>query len=332
MFAARLGRVFVLDLLNLSTCYYKGQTGVRKSGIRELECMASRNGVNPNVDAPPKPHTAKTDWTTADAEEERDLIRQDAATSAAALDDTMTMQEADARREVPRMRTDAANPNKNRSFAGSTTVRGMLSSNMKKDYSRTKRAWVQSLPKTRRRAVERTMSDRASLEGVNRALHSTVGMKSELPSAVRRRIEATDRAIQDYERTNDRQHIVYATLQAPRPHGNSRTALRNRLAAMAADPEETQGLTFDGYIPATHSLGNVSDSADIVMEIRTRSGAYLGTSDTTPNSDHVVGRGRVLKPVGVHEVPYMTPEGSRGTRYLVQMDDVTPEERGTARS
>ena len=61
------------------------------------------------------------------------------------------------------------------------------------------------------------------------------------------------------------------------------------------------------------------------MEIRTKSGAYLGTSDTTPDASHLVGRGRVLRPVSVHEVSYVKPDNTRGTRTVVQMDDVTPE-------
>lgn len=290
--------------------------------------MASRNGVNPNVDSPPEPHTRKTDWSSITEEEERANVRAEASTAAAALDEIMSTREADARREVPRLRMDAANPNKNRSFPGPAQVRSMLSSNMKKDYSKHKRGWVDGLPKVRRNAVQRVMSDRDSLEGVNRALHQVVSQRSELPTNVRRRVEATDRAIQDFERTNERQHVVYATLQAPKAHGNSRTALRSRLMAMStmAGSEDAQGLTFDGYIPATHSLGNVTDGPDIVMEIRTRSGAYLGSSDTTLNADHVVGRGRVLQPVGVHEVPYVMPDGSRSTRWVVQMDDVTPDQ------
>lgn len=291
----------------------------------------ARNAVNPNVDAPPTEHTRRAEWSTITDEGEREDIRAEVRGSAAALDETLSLREADARREVPRLRTDAANPNKDRSLPAPSAVRGMLSSNMKKDYNKGKKAWVSGLPKTRLNAMERTMTNRQHLETVNRGLNRHVGMKSELPGPVRKRVEHVDRAIQDFEQNNERRHVVYATLQAPKDHGNSRNALRRRLSQMSEDTSGNQTLTFDSYIPASHSLGNLNEGPDIVMEIRTRSGAYLGTSDTTPNADHLVGRGRVLRPVGVHEVAYVKPDGSRGERWVVQMEDVTPEDRTTAR-
>lgn len=290
----------------------------------------ARKGVNPNVDSPPLPATRKTEWIDPLTEAAAAGTRADIGATDSALADTLTGREADARREVPRSRTDAANPNKDRTLPPPTALRTLLSSNRKKDYNKHKRAWVETLPRTRLRAVQSVMGDRENLEGVNHALHSVVGRRSELSPAVRRRVEATDRAIADYERINERQHIVYTVLRSPYDHGSSRTALRDRLTAMAnrGDIEEVgnsrRDLTFDGYIPATHSMGTIEDGPDIVMEIRTRSGAYLGTSDTTLNADHVIGRGRVLRPVGVHEVPYVSADGSRRTRFVVQMDDVTP--------
>ena len=162
---------------------------------------------------------------------------------------------------------------------------------------------------------------------MNRELNGVVGMRSDLPPATQRRVREIDRSIQAFERTNEREHIVYTTLKAPKDHGNSRNALRNRLEEMTQNEEgsENSTLTFDSYIPASHSIGTLKDSPDIVMEIRTKSGAYLGTSDTTPDASHLVGRGRVLRPVSVHEVSYVKPDNTRGTRTVVQMDDVTPE-------
>lgn len=293
--------------------------------------MAERNKLGPNAPTPPTaPHSASGEWESeaqsSEAEADRTLNRTDAG----ALDETMTMQESDARREVPRLRDDAVRPRKMRKFAAPDQPRRMLSSNMKKEYSQTKRAWETKLPKTRRRALDRTMRDTASLEGLNRALRGTHGTKSELPSAVRKRAESVDRTIQDYERTNERQHIVYTTLRAPKDHGNSRNAVMRRLTEMGENPE-SQPLTFDGYVPATHSLGNIENDKDIVLEMRTKSGAYLGTSDTTPNADHIVNRGRSFQVVGAHEVSYAKPDGSTGTRTVVQVDDVTDDGRTSAK-
>lgn len=293
--------------------------------------MASRNELGANAPTPPaSTHSAQGEWedggSAAEAESDRTLNRTDAG----ALDETMTMQESDARREVPRLRDDVVRPRKMRKLPAADQQRRMLSSNMKKEYSQTKRSWETKLPKTRRRALDQTMRDSASLEGLNRALRGTNGTKSELPSGVRRRADSVDRTIQDYERTNERQHIVYTTLRAPKDHGNSRNAVLRRLTEMSDDPE-ARPMTFDGYVPATHSLGNIENEKDIVLEMRTKSGAYLGTSDTTPNADHIVNRGRSFQVVGAHEASYVKPDGSTGTRTVVQVDDVTDDGRTSAK-
>ena len=170
------------------------------------------------------------------------------------------------------------------------------------------------------------------LEGINRQLAAVTGLRSRLTPAAKRRIEAVDRAIQDFEVHNNRQHLVYATLLAPKNNDKDRAKLRGVLRSMAERPDDPRAaMTFDGYIPATHSLGNIGDGDDVVMEIQTRSGAYLGSSDSLPDADHIVGRGRTLKPVGVRQVEVVKPDGSTGTRWVVQMTDVTDDGRTTAR-
>lgn len=288
--------------------------------------MARSSTVNPNVDSAPQEYTRQAEFSTESAEREREDVREDARATAAALRENLPERSAEARVEVPRTRTDAINPRKSRRLPSPSSERQMLSSNMKKEYNKNKRGWVEIMPKTHYQAMKRTMSNRAMLEGVNRQLNNVVGMRSELPPATRRRIGEIDRAIQTFESQNEREHVVYATLKAPKPHGNSRNALRRRLAAMTEDSTSPQtAITFDSYIPASHSLGTINEGSDIVMEIRTKSGAYLGTSDTTPDASHLVARGRVLRPVSVHEASFVKPDGTRGTRTVVQMDDVTPD-------
>lgn len=254
------------------------------------------------------------------------------ATDAAALDETMTMGEADARRETPRMRTDSANPRKARSFPSATDPRPSLSSRRKKEYSSTKREWVQHLPGSRRRVVNALTSDRQNWEDTNSMLRAVNGTRSELDPRVEKFVSTTDRAIQDFERTNEREHLVYAVMRPPRDHGNSRNALMRHLRSRAEDAE-SEPFTYDSYIPADHTMGNVDPGRNgVVMEIRTRSGAYLGTSDSTPDASHIIGRGRDLRVVGVQEnVPYEDSDGTIRYRTVVQMDDVTDDGRTTAR-
>lgn len=287
----------------------------------------SSNVVNPNVDSPPEEYGRRGEFDTESAEREREDIREDARASAGALRENMSERTADARSEVPRARTDSINPRKSRSLPSPSTERQMLSSNRKKEYNKGKRAWVEQMPKSHYQAMKRTMSNRQMLEGVNRELNGVVGMRTDLPPATQRRVREIDRSIQSFESRNEREHVVYTTLKPPKEHGNSRNALRRRLEAMTENEEgsENSTITFDSYIPASHSLGTVRDSPDIVMEVRTKSGAYLGTSDTTPDASHLMGRGRVLRPVSVHDASFVKPDGTRGTRTVVQMDDVTPD-------
>lgn len=288
--------------------------------------MARSSTVNPNVDSAPEEYTRRAEFSTESAEREREDIREDARATATALRENMSERTADARSEVPRTRTDAINPRKSRRLPSPSSERQMLSSNMKKEYNKGKRGWVEVMPKSHYQAMKRTMANRQMLEGVNRQLNSVVGMRSELPPATRRRIGEIDRSIQAFESQNEREHIVYATLKSPKEHGNSRNALRRRLEAMTEDPNSPDStITFDSYIPASHSVGTLNNGPDIVMEIRTKSGAYLGTSDTTTDASHLVARGRVLRPVSVHDASFVKPDGTRGTRTVVQMDDVTPD-------
>lgn len=265
---------------------------------------------------------------TAAAARERDDIREDARATDAARREEMTESGADRRAEVPRTRVDALNPNKGRKFPSPNAVRQNLSSNMKKDLNRLKRSTLASIPNTRFMKLSRVVGNRQVLGRVNERLHDVVGLRSEMRPAERRTVGEIDNSIADFEAQNEREHIVYATLAAPKKHGNSRNALRSRLEAMASrdddSPEQTY-VTFDGYIPASHTLGQVPDSDEIVMEVRTRSGMYMGTSDTRPEADHLVGRGRDLRPRAVREVPFVRSDGTQGRRWIVQMDDVTPD-------
>ena len=294
--------------------------------------MARRsNAVNPGVDSPPEEYTRRSEFPSDAAEQEREEIRQDARSTSEALYENMPDRSADARSEVPRTRTESINPRKSRKLPSPSAERQMLSSNMKKEYNKSKRTWVEAMPKSHYQAMKRTMSNRQMLEGVNRELNGVVGMRSELPPATQRRVGEIDRSIQVFEAGNEREPIVYTTLKPPKEHGQSRNALRRRLEKMADNPDsEHSTVTFDSYIPASHSIGTISDGPDMVMEIRTKSGAYLGTSDTTPDASHLIGRGRVLRPVSVHEASFVKEDGSRGTRTVVQMDDVTPDTRQTA--
>lgn len=262
-------------------------------------------------------------------EADRVLNREEASQ----LDENMTMQESDARREVPRLRTDSITGKRNATLAKPGELRSMTSSRIQKDLSVTKNKAIRSMPQTRVRTVNGVMHDPDALEGINRDLRVTHGTRSEITPKRRRAVSDIDRTIQTYETQNTRDHIVYTTLRAPNAHGETGAGFQHRLRR-AAERDGDATMTFDGYIPSTHSAGNITTSdQDIVLEMRTRSGMYLGGSDSTPNSDHLVGRGRTFKIESYQEnVPYVKPDGTRGVHpVVVQLNDITDDGRTTAK-
>lgn len=139
------------------------------------------------------------------------------------------------------------------------------------------------------------------------------------------RVRRVDRAIQSYERHNDRGHVLYSNVRMPWyiNHQNLPGFLRNNFA-----PGDK--VSFDRYTAATHQLhetaGHVEDPDGrvAVFEMQTRRGAYLGQSDKRDNTQHLLPRGLQLQVVGVHEASYQARDGTVGTRMVVQLRDVTP--------
>ncbi len=85
------------------------------------------------------------------------------------------------------------------------------------------------------------------------------------------------------------------------------------------------------YTASTHRLHETSRYVDdhdgqvAVFEMQTRRGADLGQSDKgRQHRSPAAARGMEFEVVGVHEAPYRAPDGSSGTRMVVQLRDVTP--------
>lgn len=302
--------------------------------------MSGRNKLGPNAAVgTPQGRESQAEWVDAPDAAEAEAVRAAARTDAAGLDDSSTMSEADARREVPRLRTDSANARMTVDFVAADAVRPALTSRRQKSLNKTKTTQYQTLPRAQRAqltsATKNIVQSADDLEKLNRTVRNVHGNRFDIEdSRVRQRVERLDRAIQAYERHNEREHLVYSTMRAPKPHGNSLNATLAHLRRDAGDPE-AEPLTFDGYIPSSHAPSAVdADQHSVVLEIKTRSGQYLGGSDSHPeNADHLVARGRSFKVVGVQEnVPYEKPDGTRGIhRHVVQLEDVTVDGRTTAR-
>lgn len=287
----------------------------------------SGHNSNPGLAPAPVPRSqeqaAATQWMPKEDIEWEEAQRVDIARQDELIDALMPRRSAEAHREVPALNEDSINPRMDRQLPGPGVVRQPLSHSMKKDYNKRKESLFKGMSKTRFKRVERLLSDRERFNQANDALTTALGQQSELPENTRRFVQAMDRACSAYEAENPRTHILYTTLEAPYDHGSSRAAVLRRLQEMVG--EEGGHLSFDGFIPATHSLAEVPDSREIVLEIRTRSGMYVGKSDSLPDANHMIGRGRKLRPVGdgFQEVEFIRPDGTRDKRTVFQVEDIT---------
>lgn len=261
------------------------------------------------------------DETSFDARAE---AREDRRIADELYQDQLPQRQADAARATPRALEDAANPRMARELPAGGELRKNMTSRRKKDMAKHKREWSSSLAKTRFGAVKVATENYQRFEQLNEMLAATAGDPNNFSPSVRRQVRQLDLAIQDFERDNPREHIVYSPGFSPYEAGSSREAYLRRIQGVIDDDGT---MDFDRYIAADHSLSNLEEdfSSEIVFEIKTRSGAYVGSSDTLPDAMHILPRGRQLKPVAIQrDVPYVKADGTTGTwKRVVQFEDVT---------
>ena len=130
------------------------------------------------------------------------------------------------------------------------------------------------------------------------------------------------------ERANTREHTVYVAADMSGLPGD--TPQQKVATARRMVDAGTGAYAVQGYMVGSLDMGeavNEGNDAEIVLEVKTCSGVYLGNSDgSTRDATHLVGRNRYLMPYAVQEgVPYLRSDGTTGTRTVIQMQDVTPD-------
>lgn len=240
----------------------------------------------------------------------------------------LTRQQRDRERISPRATTaDLAHPRMQRPLPGPEQVRVPFSSRQKKARSKTRVAATESLPQAQYDAQRRLMTDPARWRATNDALSAGAGDVQDLPDVEQAQLRRIDRSIQAYERRSTRGHVVYANVRMPTQINHS-----NLQAFLSRNFSAGDEVTFDRYTVGTHQLHETSRHAGqdtagrvAVFEIQTRRGAYLGRSDSQDDTAHLLPRGMTFEVAGVHQATYQAPDGSTGTRMVVQLQDTTPE-------
>jgi hypothetical protein len=199
-----------------------------------------------------------------------------------------------------------------------------LSSRQRKERSKDRIATQRGMPLAQLQAQRELVTEPAVWRSLNDQLSRHAGDVQALAETDQARVRRVDRAIQAYEQNNDRGHVIYTNVTLPWyiNHGNVEGFLRNNF-------EPGQRLSFDRWTAGTHQLHETSRHMPnphgrvVVFELQTRRGAYMGRSDTVDNTEHLLPRGLQFEVSDVVEAAYRAPDGSSGTRLVVQMRDVT---------
>ncbi len=237
----------------------------------------------------------------------------------------LSRQQRDRERAMPRAATgEIAHPRMERTLPAPGQVRQPLSSRQRKARSVAKRAVQDRLPATQYTAMTRLVSQPLRWQQLNDALSDATGDAQVLDDAARTGVARVDRAVQAYERANNRGHVIYSNLKMPAAINRSNLEgflRRNFTAGTVVD--------FDRYTAGAHTLHEI-EPADpaaqrtAVFEIQTRRGMYLGRSDSVDDTAHLLPRGLRLRVTGTHQATYQRPDGSTGKRQVIQLTDITP--------
>lgn len=239
----------------------------------------------------------------------------------------LTRQQRDRERAMPRDVTgEVKHPRMERTLPAAGELRLPLSSRQRKARSVTKRAVQDRLPDTQYAAVSSLVGRPDRWQQLNDELSEATGDVQALSDTSRTTVQRVDRAVQAYERTNDRGHVVYSNVQLPPMinHTNLPGFVQRNFA-----PGEV--LSFDRFTAGAHTMHELEPVDDVagrtaVFEVQTRRGMYLGRSDSTDNTAHLLPRGLQLRVVGTHLASYQRPDGSTGQRHVIQLIDITTKE------
>lgn len=303
---------------------------------------AGRNSGNSPDPNPPRPPTdgmgSGMQLLDGETVSEADAARRALAEADKALDERLSLAEADAQRAVPRPRTDSLDERFARRIPPDNATRTRPSSRLKKRLSKQKNEVLKKQPAARRAVLREFFDDGdkslVKMEALNRALAATRGNIHDLGPEAQTSTRRLDRIISDYERTNVGVATVYTPIQPPAGMTNDQLADRFREMAEAGG-----GMTFDRYVVADHSIHEAvkaapttAAGAPLVFEYETARGAYLGGSDSVPNGTHLLARGNRVSVLGVKDVTVQNPDGSTFVQRVVQVSDRTdPDLRTTAK-
>lgn len=234
----------------------------------------------------------------------------------------LTRQQRDRERAMPRPTPGLVpHPAMERTLPAPDAVRTPLSSRQRKARSIAKHTAQERLPATQYTATVNLVGQPERWRRINDALSEATGDVQVLEDEQRREVQRVDRAIQTFERANDRGHVVYSNVEMP-------TTINSAHLEAFVRKHFAVGTTvhFDRFTMTNHTLHETEPRAGAqdrtaVFEIQTRRGAYLGASDGRDDTSHLLPRGMRFTVAGAHPASYRRPDGTHGTRTVIQLID-----------
>lgn len=239
-------------------------------------------------------------------------------------DAEFTRARKDLERAFPRATVPEVPVRKRRELPIPDSIRQPPSSRQRKVRSVNKNRAQTQLPKVGYTAVQNLITDPARWEEVGVALSRARGDAQQLDETMRSQVQRIDRAIQTAERFNDRGHILYAAVRLPHAAPQEAVNLPSTL-------QPGSRLEFDRHTSAAHTIHQFDPTLtdrDVVFEIATDRGMYLGRSDSVDDTAHLLPRGMRFEVVSSGPGRYRRPDGSIGERMIVQLRDITTESEG----
>jgi hypothetical protein len=227
----------------------------------------------------------------------------------------------DLERAFPRPVVTQVNERKRRTLPIPDAIRLPLSSRQRKARSVAKNATQTALPRIGYKAVEALISDPTTWKTTGAALTAARGDAQGLDEHTRSQVQRIDRAIQTAERGNDRGHVVYCAVSVPH-------SLPEQSANLPRALQPGSRIEFDRFTMSTHTiheLDPVVGDREVIFEMETARGMYLGGSDSVDDTSHLLPRGMRWQVVSSHEGRYQRPDGSFGRRNIIQLRDITEE-------
>lgn len=234
-------------------------------------------------------------------------------------DGRFTRARKDLERAFPRARVPEVDKRKHRPLPIPDSVRLPPSSRQRKARSIHKRISQDQLPAVGYKSVSQLITEPENWNEVGVALSTARGDAQLLDDKIRVHVQRVDRAIQTAEQNNDRGHVVYCAVTIP-----------HELPCEAKDLPSTlqpgARLDFDRFTMTTHAiheLDPILGEREVVFEMETNRGMYLGRSDSLDDTSHLLPRGMQWEVASTHQGRYRRLDGSTGRHTVVQLRDVT---------